>query len=500
MKKKSNILFVSPEVVPFAKTGGLADVAGALPKALAKAGMSIKVIMPKYKMINDSKYGLREIRSGLTVNVAGREINYALMHSVEEKSGLEFIFVDCPKYFNRDSLYTDPSTGGDWADNDERFIMFSKAVIESTKLLGFRPDIVHCNDWQSALVIAYLKTLYSYDEFFSETRTIFSIHNLAYQGNFPGANFSRLGLGPEYFYPTSPFEFWGKVSFMKAGIYYADIINTVSETYAKEIQGSNEFGYGMEGLLTERSQDVFGIVNGIDYEIWNPATDNLLPHKFSLGNLEGKKANKKALLERVGLPATKKDIPLIGIISRLADQKGFDLISEISEELLSMDLKIVILGAGEKKYHDMFTMLAKKRPKKISVSLTFDNPLAHLIEAGSDMFLMPSRYEPCGLNQLYSLKYGTIPIVRETGGLADTIVDYNESNGSGTGFVFGRYESSELLNTIKKALRAYRNKEAWQKLMHTAMAQDYSWDKSANRYIELYAKAINSHSESLQNT
>ncbi len=498
MNRKYNVLFISPEVVPFAKTGGLADVAGALPKALAKKGHNVKVIMPKYRVVDESKFGLRNKLSGLSVETADRRIGYDIKHTVDEKSSVEYLFVDCPQFFDRDSLYIDPSAGTDWADNDERFIMFSKAAIETAKLLGFKPDIVHCNDWQSALVIAYLKTIYAYDEFFIDTKTLFSIHNLAYQGNFPAEHFKKLGLGYEYFYPASPFEFWGKVSFMKAGIYFADAINTVSKTYAEEIQSSPEYGYGMEGLLRERSKDLYGIVNGIDYDVWNPEVDELIPHKYSIGNLEGKKLNKKALLEKAGLTVTKKDIPLIGIISRLADQKGFDLIAQISKDLLSLNLKIVLLGTGEKKYHDMFTALKKKHPRKLSVNLTFDNALAHLIEAGSDMFLMPSRYEPCGLNQLYSLKYGTIPIVRKTGGLADTIIDYNESDGYGTGFVFKNYDAYELLDMIKKALAVYRKKKEWSKLQENAMSMDFSWDRSAEHYVELYAKTVNSKSEKLQ--
>ncbi len=331
--------------------------------------------------------------------------------------------------------------------------------------------------------------MYAGDSFFRSTGTVFSIHNLAYQGNFPKSTFEKLGVSRDLFYPTSPFEFWGNVSFMKAGISYADVVNTVSKTYAVEIQSSSEYGYGLEGVLRTRSQDLYGIVNGIDYQVWSPENDKLIPAKFSREDLSGKTKNKKELRKQCGLPQLRRDVPMIGIISRLADQKGFDLLAEISDELLAGDLQMVILGTGDEKYHRLFTRMQSKYPKKISVNLRFDNSLAHLIEAGSDMFVMPSRYEPCGLNQLYSLKYGTVPIVRKTGGLADTIENYNPKTGQGTGFVFKDYDASELLNTIRLALEVYKDKKAWTKLMQNGMSRDFSWTASAKKYAELYRKA-----------
>jgi starch synthase len=485
------ILVVSPEVVPFAKTGGLADVTGALPQALARLGHQVKVMLPRYRMVDRTKFRLSAVKPDLPpIQIGKRQVRVGLDSLKATPDGVEHLFLVDDQYYGRDALYTDPATGQDYPDNDERFILLCKGALQAVKTLNWQPDIIHSNDWQSALIPAYLKTLYAGDGFFKNTATVFSIHNLAYQGNFSRSTFDKLGLSPDLFYPTSPFEFWGNVSFMKAGISYADVVNTVSETYAVEIQSSAEYGYGLEGVLKTRSRDLYGIVNGIDYRIWSPENDNLIPAKFSRKDLSGKTTSKKELRKQCGLPQLRRDVPMIGIISRLADQKGFDLLAEMSDELLSGDLQMVILGTGEQKYHRLFTKMQSKYPKKISVNLRFDNPLAHLIEAGSDMFVMPSRYEPCGLNQLYSLRYGTVPIVRKTGGLADTIQNYNPQTGEGTGFVFVDYDASELLNTVRLALQVYKDKKAWTKLMQNGMARDFSWEASAKKYLELYSKAI----------
>jgi starch synthase len=485
------ILVVSPEVVPFAKTGGLADVTGALPQALARLGHQVKVMLPRYRMVDRTKFQLSPVKAELPpIQIGKKQVKVGLDSLKTAGDGVEHFFLANDQYYDRDELYRDQATGLDYADNDERFILLCKGVLQALKTLNWQPDIIHSNDWQSALIPAYLKTLYAGDGFFKNTATVFSIHNLAYQGNFPKATFEKLGLSPDLFYPTSPFEFWGNVSFMKAGISYADVVNTVSETYAVEIQSSSEYGYGLEGVLKTRSRDLYGIVNGIDYQIWSPENDKLIPAKFSREDPSGKKKSKKELRKQCGLPQLRRDIPVIGIISRLADQKGFDLLAEISDELLSGDLQMVILGTGDEKYHRLFTRMQSKYPKTISVNLRFDNPLAHLIEAGSDMFVMPSRYEPCGLNQLYSLKYGTVPIVRKTGGLADTIQNYNPRTGEGTGFVFVDYDASELLSTIRLALQVYKDKKAWTKLMQNGMGRDFSWEASAKKYVELYRKAI----------
>lgn len=481
------ILIVTPEAVPYAKTGGLADVAGALPRVLADEGHDVRLILPLYLQVDREKFSLRQISSGLKSRVAGREEVFNI-HS-GRGDGFETWFIEHDRFFKRPELYRDPSTGNDWADNDERYAFFARAVLETGRALGFIPDVVHCNDWQSGLIPALLEIDKSYNEF-SRTASLFSIHNIAYHGSFPPSSFDKLGLDRSLFAPAGGFEFWGKVSYLKAGLWYSDIINTVSETYAEEIQSSNEFGYGFEGVLKSRSADLFGILNGIDYSIWNPATDELIPAVFSPDKLDGKKKCKIALRKQAKLPLARKDIPIIGIISRLADQKGFDLIAEMADEIMRLELQIVLLGTGDRKYHDMFGELQRKYPKKIAVFLEFNNQLAHLIEAGSDMFLMPSRYEPCGLNQMYSLKYGTIPIVRRTGGLADTIENANPVKGTGNGFVFKNYRSKEMLNTIKFALEVYRDKNVWEVMMIRGMRQDFSWQASAKKYVELYHRAI----------
>ena len=488
---KLKILVVSPEVVPFAKTGGLADVTGALPQALAGLGHQVKVMLPRYRMVDRTKFKLNPVKVELPlIPVGKKQIRVDLDSLRPAAGGVEYLFLANDEYYDRGELYKDPATGFDYADNDERFILFCRGALETLKALSWQPDVIHSNDWQSALIPAYLKTLYAGDGFFRSTATVFSIHNVAYQGNFPKSTFDKLGLSRDLFYPTSPFEFWGNVNFMKAGISYADVVNTVSETYAVEIQSGSEYGYGLEGVLRTRNQDLYGIVNGIDYDIWSPEKDKLIPAGFSREDLAGKKKSKLVLRKQCDFPRLRRDIPVIGIISRLADQKGFDLLAEISDELLSWDLQMVILGTGEEKYHRLFTRMQSKYPDKISVNLRFDNALAHLIEAGSDMFVMPSRYEPCGLNQLYSLRYGTVPIVRKTGGLADTIENYDPKTGEGTGFVFKDYDASALLDTIKLAVQVYRDKEVWTKLMKNGMAKDFSWAASAKKYVELYRKAI----------
>ena len=483
------ILFISPEAVPYAKTGGLADVAGALPKSLAKLGHTVKLAMPLYKHVDRDRFNLRQVASDLTGRMADRDEKFNLYKGDSDVEGFEVLFIENNGFFSRPELYRDPSSGKDWDDNDERFGFFARAVLETCRSINFIPDVIHCNDWQSGLIPAFLKVDSGYSDF-SDTSTIFSIHNIAYQGNFPAKSFDKLGLEDSLFASGRGFEYWEKVSYLKAGIWYADLINTVSETYANEIQSSNEYGYGFEGVLKDRSADLFGILNGIDYNIWDPSVDELIPAKFKPEKLAGKKKCKNALRKKVKLPMVRRDVPIIGIISRLADQKGFDLIEEVAEDLMALDIQIVLLGTGDEKYHKLFSELHKKYPKKIAALLEFNNEMAHLIEAGSDMFLMPSRYEPCGLNQLYSLRYGTIPIVRKTGGLADTIENANPAKGTGNGFVFTRYDSREMLNTIKFACEVYRDKNVWEIMMLRGMRQDFSWDASAKKYVELYKKAI----------
>lgn len=486
------VLFVSSEAVPFAKTGGLADVSGALPKALAALGCDVKVILPRYKMAERAGFALEEAPLTRPVEVAVGSHHYpATLQRHRFYQNFEFLFVVNDHFYGRPDLYRDPGTGFDYPDNDERFIFFARGTLEAVKQLGWQPDLIHCNDWQTALTPGYLKTVYRNDPFFAQTRTLLTLHNVAYQGNFPKETFVKLGVDPGLFHPLGPFEFWGKVNFLKAGIVYADLLSTVSERYAVEIQADAEFGYGLEGVLRQRNADLFGILNGVDYQEWNPATDQYIASRYTTKSLSKKKENKKALLKRCGWKATTLKQPLIGAISRLVDQKGFDLVADILEELLAGGARFVLLGTGERRYHELFLRFAQTYPDRMKLFLGFDEPLAHLIEAGSDMFLMPSRYEPCGLNQMYSLKYGTVPIVRETGGLADTVQEFSpgSANGAGTGFVFRHYDAGELLDAVRRALKVYEDQTAWKRLMLAGMTKDYSWETSAKKYLNLYDRA-----------
>ena len=490
---KLNIAYVASEVMPYSKTGGLADVAGALPQQLAELKHRVALFTPLYRSVNVDRYDIFRVGrfTDLSVWIGGREWNFNLLQrEPAKKSKLETYFIECEELFDRESLYVDPATGKDFIDNHIRFAFFARAVLLAMERLEFKPDIINANDWQSALIPAYLKTAERDHPFYKDTRTVLTIHNVAYQGLFDAETFADLGISQSYYYPTSPFEFWGEVNFLKAGITFADAVNTVSETYAKEIQSANEFGYGLEGVLRDRRAALFGIVNGVDYEIWSPENDKLIAKSFDIETLAGKSTNKLELLKLAGLKSDRADKPLIGVISRLADQKGFDLIEEIADELFELDFTLVLLGTGQEKYHTMFEELAKKYPKRISVNFKFDERLAHLIEAGADMFLMPSHFEPCGLNQLYSLRYGTVPIARKTGGLADTIIDYDEAKGKSTGFLFEDYTGEALLVAIKRALGLFEKKKTWEALVKRGMKKDFSWKKSAKRYVELYEKTL----------
>ncbi|MCM8781811.1 MAG: glycogen synthase GlgA [Candidatus Omnitrophica bacterium] len=453
------VLFVSSEVVPFAKTGGLADVSGSLPLALEKLGVEIKIFMPKYKIV--------KVKGDKTI--IGQNI--------------EVFFIENKKYFDREQLYGDRF--GDYPDNFERFAYFSRASLELLKQINFKPHIIHCNDWQSSLIPVYLKTLYKNDLHFCDIKTILTIHNLSYQGIFDKSQFSKSGLGWELF-TIDGLEYYDKVNVLKGGILFSDLVNTVSPTYAKEIQ-TKEFGYGLEGVLQKRSGDLYGILNGVDYNVWDPAIDKYIVKNDTVDSIEKKNVNKEDLQKVGGLKVDKK-IPLLGLISRLADQKGLDLVSEIISDIFKLNAQFILLGTGDNKYHVLFEKIAKRYLKKASINLRFDEILAQKIYAGCDLFLMPSRFEPCGLGQMICLKYGAIPIVRSTGGLKDTIYDFDEVTKTGNGFVFSEYSSNELLGAIKKAIRIYKDKEVWQALVKRAMGYDFSWESSAKKYLELYKK------------
>ncbi|MBN1637875.1 MAG: glycogen synthase [Ignavibacteriales bacterium] len=482
-----NIAFVTSEVIPFSKTGGLADVSGALPLELSKKKHNVKIFTPKYYSIDASVRKLEYLHNinPLKIRILNKIYDVHVFKGFLPTSKVEVYFFDCPWFFHRNKFYTnDP-------DEDERFIILSKAVIETIQRLYWSADIIHCNDWQTGLLPLMIKSNYNWDRLFDKTATLFTIHNIAYQGKFPLDTINKTEVLGRLNLPLDKVEHENMFNFMKTGISFADVINTVSETYAKEIL-TPEYGEGMEAVLRYRKNDLYGILNGVDYKIWNPKIDKLIPFNYSKENLEGKENNKKHLLKTFNI-GYKKNVPLLGIVSRLAIQKGFDLIQQIMPDLMNLDLYFVVLGTGEYEYEEMFNYYVRTFPNKVGVYIGYNNELAHLIEAGSDIFLMPSKYEPCGLNQIYSLKYGTVPVVRKTGGLADTVNDWNEFNGYGldigNGFSFVDYSSYALISSIKRSIGDYYNKPIWEKIQLNGMNRDYSWENSAKKYIEIYKKA-----------
>ena len=487
-----HIAFVASEAVPFSKTGGLADVVGALPRALAGLGHQVSVYLPRYRQtkLADSAVAVRSI----TVPFDDK-YRFASVVSGGSHSGVRFYFVEYPPYFDREALYGTPA--GDYPDNAERFALFSRAVLEASKILG-APDIFHCHDWQSALVPVLLKSLYAEDPAFSNAGTVFTIHNMGYQGLFPPETLPLLML-PWDLFTITKMEFFGQVNLLKGALTDSDFITTVSKKYSHEIQTA-EYGFGLEGVLRNRAATVTGILNGVDYDEWSPQADKFIVVKYSPQDLSGKMKCKQDLLAAFGVTAADLKLPVIGIVSRFAAQKGFDLIAQVMDRLAREEMIVVALGAGDKPYEEMFQRLSKQFPSKIAVKVAYDNAIAHKIEAGADMFLMPSRYEPCGLNQIYSLKYGTVPIVRATGGLDDTIEPWDARTGKGTGFKFTEYNGESLLLTIKQALQAFRDQTSWQVLMRNGMAKDFSWNASAREYSKVYERVKQMRSAALVNS
>ncbi|MFV1976214.1 MAG: glycogen synthase GlgA [Candidatus Scalindua sp.] len=479
---------VSPEIIPYAKTGGLADVVGTLPLYLEKAGHEISMFMPFYKSVKKSGIDIKLLDITFDIPIDDIKHTVTLWKSIHHGSkNIAIYFIQRDEYYDRDALYGTES--GDYQDNSERFIFFSRAVIETIKRLGLSIDIIHCHDWQTALIPVYLKTLFKHDEKLSSIKTVLTIHNLAYQGIFRQEDMKLTGLDMSLFNWRN-LEHWGKVNFLKCGIVFADIVTTVSKKYAEEIR-TVEFGCGLEDVIKEYENKLYGIINGVDYTEWSPENDNLISHQYSVEDISGKTLCKMHLQKRLNLPQT--EAPLLGMISRLAEQKGVDLLIVIMDDLMKRDLQLVILGIGDEKYHQMLKEAVPKYNSKLSVNIMFDNKLAHEIETGADIFLMPSKYEPCGLNQMYSLRYGTIPVVRETGGLADTIIDANDENlknGTATGFTMKGYFAAELLFSIDRALELYKSKAQWRSLIRNAMKQDWSWEKSANQYVELFKSVL----------
>jgi starch synthase len=473
------VVFVASECVPFSKTGGLADVIGALPEALADQGLDVQVLIPRYRGTKQGETLLTGRSVTIPLSAGFRFANVQDGGTV--KSVLHYL-VDCPEFFDRDGVYQDKGTGADYPDNHLRFAGFSLAALEFIKRLGPPPDIIHCHDWQTSLIPVYLRRNYALDRYYAATRCVLTIHNLAYQGEFPRAALADISLSDALF-NIDALEFYGKINLLKGGLMFADALTTVSPRYAEEIQ-TPEFGSGLEGVLKRRAGRLRGILNGADYEAWNPATDALIPAHYTPENLEGKRECKRALLEKMGVAQPQLDLPVLGMISRFDRQKGFDLIAEIAENLAALDVYFVLLGSGAREYEEFFERLGRRSPGKFLVKVAYDNSLAHLIEAGSDIFLMPSRYEPSGLNQMYSLKYGTVPVVRATGGLENSVEDFNGT--SGTGFKFTEYTGAALLSAISRALEAYRWPKLWSKIMLNGMQKDFSWAHSAREYADLY--------------
>jgi len=476
-----HIAFAASECVPFSKTGGLADVVGALPRALAALGHQVSVYLPRYRQtkLTDPQTVVRSI----TIPYDDK-YRFCSVVTAGSTAGVKFYFVDYPPYFDREALYG--STAGDYPDNAERFAMFSRAVLEASKILGV-PQVFHCHDWQSALIPIMLRTLYAEDPAFRDVATVFTIHNMGYQGLFSSDTLPLLML-PWDLLTMSKMEFFGQVNFLKGALVLSDYVTTVSKKYSHEIQ-TTEYGFGLEGVLRNRASTVAGILNGVDYDEWSPQTDKFAVAKYSSQDLAGKQKCKQDLLTAFGIKNVDAKIPVIGIVSRFAAQKGFDLIAQIMDRLAREEMIMVILGSGDKPYEEMFQRLNKQFPNKIAVKVAFDNAIAHKIEAGSDMFLMPSRYEPCGLNQIYSLKYGTVPIVRATGGLDDTVQNFDSRTKQGTGFKFEEYNGSALLECLRIALATYRDPAAWCAVRANGMARDFSWKASAASYVTLYEAA-----------
>jgi len=478
------VLIVSSEIVPFAKTGGLADVTGALPKALRRIGVEADCVLPLYRSVDRDRFPMAPAGPPVHVPLGHREEEGRVLET-DAGGGVRAYLVRNERYFDREFLYS--TKDGDYVDNCERFSFFCRALLEWLLRTGRRYDILHCNDWQTGLIPAYLKTIYSHGEPLGGAASVFTVHNLGYQGLFWNHDLPMTGLSWDLFTPKGV-EFYGKLSLLKAGLVFADVLSTVSDTYSREIQ-TPEYGHGLDGVLYERREDLFGILNGVDYDDWNPRTDPWIAANYSREDLSGKAACREDLLREFGWEGPVPE-PVIGLVGRLTAQKGFDLLEAIGDWLASRPLRFVVLGTGERNYEEAMETLGKRHPDRISVRLGFDNRLAHKIEAGADIYLMPSRYEPCGLNQIYSMQYGTVPVVRNTGGLADTVVDADRDPVRGRGFTFERYDAEELKDAISRALAAYADRPRWNAIVLRGMEQDYSWEASARTYVSLYERAL----------
>jgi starch synthase len=477
---KVRILFVASEGLPFSKTGGLADVVEALPKALVAQGHEVAVVLPRYR---GTKAGAVVLPS-LTIPIANR-LRFPAVLDGTVLAGVRYFFVDDPAYFDRDGFYGNGAR--DFPDNAERYSEFCRAAIEIAKHV-WPADVLHCHDWQTALVPVLLRSSYGDDSAVRDIPVVFTIHNMGYHGLFQKDALERAGIPLPLFNPGA-LEFYGNVNFLKGGLVYSDFLTTVSKRYAQEIQ-TPEYGYGLDGVVRGRADRLVGILNGVDYSAWSPDKDKFIPMKYSAKDMSGKQVCKQALLELFSIPPEHASRPVIGIVSRFADQKGFDLIAEEAYELMKEELTLVVLGSGERKYEELFQAMASTFPGRVGVKVAYDNEIAHKIEAGSDMFLMPSRYEPCGLNQIYSLKYGTVPIVRATGGLDDTVEPFDLEHGTGTGFKFAEYSGAAMMRAIRQALHHCTDERIWRRIQLNGMAKDFSWKGPAAEYTKVYKAAL----------
>jgi starch synthase len=489
VEERLRILFVSAEVSPFARTGGLGDVVSALPPVLTAHGLDVRIVMPLYEAVRRHGVPLtlvcNDLRVPLSFGERTAQVWQGNLPGDSSGQSVPVYFIEQDDYFARTGLYGDDV--GEYGDNPFRFTFFCRAALALAERLAWFPHVIHCHDWHTGLIPAYLRFPLGLDSRLASAATVFTIHNLAYQGVFPAVTFNQTGLPPQLFQPAGV-EFYGNVNFMKAGLYYADFLTTVSPTYAEEIC-TPEYGYGLDGVLRERRQALVGIVNGADYDLWNPATDPALVANYSLDDLTGKARCKLALLRTFGM-LEDLDLPVFGMVTRFADQKGIDLVAEALERLFVLNGSVVMLGSGERRYEELFLTLGRRYPDRLGVRLGFNDELSHQIQAGSDFLLMPSRFEPCGLTQMYAMRYGTVPIVRMTGGLRDTVSQFDLATRQGTGFVFSESTADALLSAATAAVSVFNDNEAWRQLQRNAMAQDFSWDRSALRYIELYQQAV----------
>lgn len=485
MPSRLRVCFVASEVAPLAKTGGLADVAGALPRYLHSQHHDVRLIMPLYSSIDTRSLDLQpaDHLQQVPLELGRNHFSFSVFTARLPGSSLMIYLVHCPALYDRPHIYT----GG--ADEHLRFVLLTRAAIETCQRLGFAPQILHCNDWHTALAPLYLRSIYAWDRLFAATRTLLTIHNIGYQGIFSAAAASDLGLGTSSHLLHQDDLRQGRINSLKHGIMYADVVTTVSPTYAREIC-TEQYGMGLDATLRMRPGGVIGILNGVDYGEWNPRTDRFIPHHFDAEDLSGKERTKRHLLQTLKIEALRR-APLLGIVSRMTLQKGFDLLFDpLPRVLRERALKVVVLGSGESRYEEFFMRLQQAFPAQVVYHRGYHEELAHLIEAGGDMFLMPSLYEPCGLNQMYSLKYGTVPIVRKTGGLADAVQLYDPASGSGTGIVFNEYNAEAATWALNTALDLFRKRAAWARIMRNGMAQDFSWDRQGARYVELYERMV----------